>query len=117
MKKRTVGLSFLIVICELAIYTRTTSLSSDESFYYQLAARYSARVSFMLLVGILCWTGIKGLKFIYEKESRRKLFVTLLLVLALNHLIHFYFLAMNFNAKSLELREFKTCPEQWLILS
>ncbi|WP_151997458.1 MULTISPECIES: hypothetical protein [unclassified Imperialibacter] len=110
MMKKTIGLSLLVVLCEYAIYVWSGDVSPEPGIYFQLAARYSARVSFLLFAGILCWTGIRGLKHIYAEEQRRQLFVSLLFLLALNHLIHFYFLAMNFETRGMELREFKNLP-------
>lgn len=107
MMKKTIGFSLLVVLCEYAIYVWSGGISSEPGICFQLAARYSARVSFLLFAGILCWTGIKGLKHIYTEEQRRQWFVTMIFLLTLNHLIHFYFLAMHFDVKGMELREFK----------
>ncbi len=110
MLKRLIIPGFIIILCEWAIFQWAKGESPYIDFQFQLAARYSARVSFLLFVGILCWTGIKGVKHIYLNEKNRILFVSLLFLLALNHLIHFYFLSMNFEVRGMDLREFKNLP-------
>jgi hypothetical protein len=110
MIKRAVGFSILIAAAEAVVYTWACTVSPNDTMYFTLAARYSARISFLIFASLLCWMGISGLKTIYANENKRQLFVCILFSLALNHLIHFYFLAMNFEANGLELIVFKNLP-------
>lgn len=104
------GLLLLVIVCaaEALVFTQAAQNPHDEIF--QLAARYSARVSLLLVIAILLWTGTRGLRHIYGTDQRREWFVALVGGLSLNHLIHFYFLAMNFQARGLYLLEIKNLP-------
>ena len=92
----------LISTIELLVFVFSKSITSNAAVYWQLAARYSARITFYILCIILFWTGIKGLKNIYANEKTRILLINLFALLAINHLIHFYFIYKNFEINNYE---------------
>ena len=103
MTKKQIFFLLPVLIWELAILLIANLLSPTEDLVFQLAARYSARTSFYIIVVILLWTGFSGLKRIYSEESSRKNFLILILGLFINHLIHFVYLALNYHANELSL--------------
>ena len=104
MKRNVLAIS-LIVILEILIFYWSMSIGHSENYYFQLAARFSARVSFFILVSLLAWMGFTGLKKIYATEWTRKNYVTLILMLMVNHLIHFGFLWMNYQVNDISMME------------
>ena len=103
MKSKFVISIVTIALLEVLIYVYSNQISGDETILWQLSARYSARTSFVLISSILLWTGWKGLRHIYSIENNRKNFLLLIALLTINHLIHFGFLYMNFQANGMEL--------------
>ncbi|HEX4850206.1 MAG TPA: hypothetical protein VFV08_05325 [Puia sp.] len=80
---------------ELTVLCIAATLTSNRAMFWQYAARYSARVSFMILVGLLFYTGIHGILAISRDENKRKIFGTLIYFFVTNHIIHWIFLATN----------------------
>ena len=101
MSKRLLIFISAILVSETGIFLWATYFSS--ALAYQLAARYSARLSFFIFSGILLWSGLRGLRSIYSGETSKRLLVDLLLVFSVNHVIHFFFLAMNFRVSGQSL--------------
>lgn len=98
-----IGTIILVALLELAVFYWSAYFAPSSELGFQLASRYSARVSFVIFSFVLLFTGILGLKKIYSRESYRKVFMTLIGAFAVNHLIHFYFLAMNHWVQGLDL--------------
>lgn len=92
-----------VIIGEIGVFFLASQLSEIDTVQYQLAARYSARISFAIIVLMLAWTGLAGLKRIYSKETSRELLMLSLLTFAVNHLIHFIFIVLNFRANGWSL--------------
>jgi hypothetical protein len=103
MTKKIVLMLAAVIVCEIIILLLSMRISDLATIKYQLAARYSARTSFIIISGILLLIGIKGLKQIYDHENLRQLFMMLLLAFAINHLIHFIFIVLNYNANNMQL--------------
>jgi len=107
---RALALSCLVVLVEICIYLLSDQFIENTFDVYQISARYSARVSYLLFIGILLWTGVSGLRQIYSSENKRQWFVALIFALFFNHLIHFYFLANNLRLKGIALFHFGNTP-------
>lgn len=99
-----------LIIWEVLIYFFAVQASSADTLKYQLAARYSARTSFVFLLMILTWTGYQGLVTIYSKDNLRKLFLLMIIALTANHILHFIFIVLNYNANDLNLLDLKNLP-------
>lgn len=103
MKKKTFLFFLIITILEVANYYWSGYFAPSEELGFQLAARYSARFSFVIFCIILTFTGLLGLNKIYSSHSYRRIFIALIGGFALNHLIHFYFLTMNHIVQGIDL--------------
>jgi hypothetical protein len=105
--KKGIALILLIVLWEIGILWWSYQMSSDVKVKYLLAARYSARTSFFMVSGILLWIGFSGLRTIYARENLRKMFILMLLLFAVNHLIHFIYLAINLIVNDFSILKIK----------
>ncbi|MFY0598243.1 MAG: hypothetical protein JXR03_01140 [Cyclobacteriaceae bacterium] len=92
-----------IIVWEVAIYYWSVYVAPAEDLIFQLAARYSARTSFFLFSSVLVFTGLFGLLRIFSSRRKRFVFLTLSLVFAVNHLIHFFYLVMNHISQDISL--------------
>jgi len=110
MTRKTVLCLIIVALWEGAVYIFSADASDFGMLKYQLAARYSARTSFVIFCALLLGTGIYGLKGIYGTEDRRRFFVLFILMLAFNHFIHFIFIVLNYRAQALTLLEGKNFP-------
>lgn len=86
-------ISLLIIVVEAVIYLLCGYLA-DSPFSWQLMARYSARVSFGIFFVLQIVIAKKGLKCVWQEDFSQWHF--LLFAFALNHLIHFFFIAAHF---------------------
>jgi len=93
----------LIVLIELVIYFWTNSITTEKTEFYLLTSRYSARISFAMIIYFLFWTGSEGLPKIFGNPRLLRNFKILAMMLMLNHLIHFYLLSMNYWVNDLSL--------------
>ncbi len=98
MFRKIAVLLMLIILWETGIYFWV--LNNTPEALYQLSARYSARTSFVLITIILLWIGATGLRKIYRSAFKRLHLITLILLLAVNHLIHFGFLYANLQPEN-----------------
>lgn len=104
MSKKSIVVAFIVlVIWEFAMYQLALGISNVETIKYQLAARYSARTSFVIIAALLLWIGISGLKRIYSDDRRRSIFLLTVSAFAINHLLHFIFIVLNYQANGLSL--------------
>ncbi len=103
-----------VIIClEVLIYlwsAWTASLKKDNYFaishqlIFEKCARNSGRVSAILNLVIVLMIGIFGLKRIYFEKVNFDIFFNLVTILAINHLIHFFYISQNFKRKSLKIK-------------
>ena len=75
----------------------------DVDLVFGECARNSGRTSAALNLAILLMIGYFGLKKIYKEDDKKNVFRILITLFAVNHLIHFYFVAQNFKSQLLEL--------------
>ncbi|MFY0625054.1 MAG: hypothetical protein JXR07_02085 [Reichenbachiella sp.] len=108
MQKRLISYGFIVVLLEVVIYFFSVSMSDQDAVKYSLASRYSARVTLVLLEGLLLWTAISGLKSIFSTQKGQKTFVLLLSLILLNHLIHLVFLVTNHWVNDYQLFTLRT---------
>lgn len=104
----------LIIFClEVLIYVwsaLTATLKKDNYFaisnelIFEKCARNSGRVSALLNLVISIMLGYFGLKQIYFEEANFDIFFNLATILAINHLIHFFYISRNFKRKSLKIK-------------
>ena len=101
-----------IVGLEIAIYLwavwtsklDTSNLFAIEpEFVFNKCARNSGRVSSALILIILLMVGYFGLKSIYIDNSKKNSFRILITLFAINHLIHFFYVFMNFKSHTMLL--------------
>jgi hypothetical protein len=95
MKNKLMLFSGVVMVLEIAIFFWVDYISTADYLVYQLAARYSGRLSFMIFAGMMLFTGIVGLKQIFKTERLKSFFIILLSLFSVNHVLHFYFLAMS----------------------
>ncbi|MFK7935462.1 MAG: hypothetical protein AB8G22_18245, partial [Saprospiraceae bacterium] len=95
-QSNTKWLFALVIISEILIYFLCLQELSQEVSPYQLMARYSARVSFVIFVVLYGWIAWVGLKRIFQATKSRDLLVAFLLAFAVNHIIHLGFLSYNY---------------------
>ncbi|MEQ8470891.1 MAG: hypothetical protein RIC35_06875 [Marinoscillum sp.] len=103
MKKKWAILILMLVFFEVLVYILAVEASPDHTLVFQLAARYSARISLFIYVGLLSWLAYKGLVNIYDNSHLRNTFKLSFSGLVINHIIHFYFLFTNFQVHGLDL--------------
>jgi len=109
MKKTSYFLpALVIVIIELIIYFWTKNKTTVDPEFYLLTSRYSARVSFAMIIYALYWVASDGLYKIFSSPKALKNFKILVAMLMLNHLIHFYFLFMNYSVTAQSLIRVKS---------
>src|SRR4051794_18027485 len=101
-RKATINVIALL-IWEVGIYFLSFKESDLVENTFQLAARYSARTSFIIFACMLTWVGWQGLRDIYKAESSRQTFVLFMLGFAWNHLLHFIYLCLNYQVSNLQL--------------
>lgn len=94
-----------ICVVEFIVYLYAAQITHILDLRYQLAARFSARISFLMFSGLVVWIGIEGLREISIYKYSRRLLVYWMMAIGVNHLIHFYYLAMNYHLKELSLLE------------
>ncbi|RJE70679.1 hypothetical protein [Reichenbachiella sp. MSK19-1] len=92
-----------VVVGEMVLFWGVGQFFADKAIQYQLTARYSARVSLGLFSGLYLWVGLEGWKTIYASNQKQTVAWTVWLVLAVNHAVHFYFLAMTHHLLGWEL--------------
>jgi hypothetical protein len=85
----------LAVVVELLVLGMAAILSNHSAMFWEYAARYSARVSFVILAGLLLYTAIHGFLTISNNENKRKTLRALIYLFFVNHIIHFIYLATN----------------------
>jgi hypothetical protein len=93
--------TFAIIALEALIIIWFT-FTVDESLFFEKCARNSGRVSAGINLALLLFIGKFGLKNIYESSKREALHI-LIVIYAINHLIHGYFIYQNFTHKSYDL--------------
>ena len=107
------NLYILILALELIIYVWavwTASLKNDNYFaisnkqIFEKCARNSGRVSAILNVIILVYVGYWGLEPIYRSRIQFDTFLTIVNILTINHLIHFFYISRNFKRQSLKIK-------------
>ncbi len=93
-----------IVALEIYIYLYANQLANYEpSLTFQLAARYSARLSFLLYLIATAYTMSFGLRTIFDKPNWKGLFGTFVIGFGINHLIHFGYLFTYHSLSGLEV--------------
>ncbi|WP_109831508.1 hypothetical protein [Reichenbachiella versicolor] len=102
IKKLVITTASLFVI-EIIVYLYAAQITDILDMRFQLSARYSARISFLMFTGLALWIGIEGMKEISRYQNSRKLLSLWVAAIGINHLIHFYFLVMNHHLKDIAL--------------
>ncbi|BDD11185.1 hypothetical protein FUAX_36170 [Fulvitalea axinellae] len=82
-----------VLILEALVLFYSINFGENENQMYLYASRYSARLSVVMMIVILAYTGRFGLKNIFRTRIRRGFLTNIVMALVINHLIHFYFLA------------------------
>ncbi|MFT7085906.1 MAG: hypothetical protein ACJAV5_001628 [Vicingaceae bacterium] len=101
--KYRLPLSVIAIVALEALIVIWFTFTIDESLFFEKCARNSGRVSAGINLALLLFIGKFGLKNIYE-SSKRETFHILVVMYAVNHLIHGYFIYQNFSYKSYELK-------------
>ncbi|MCR9254055.1 MAG: hypothetical protein NXI20_26830 [bacterium] len=105
-------ITFLAILAlEIYIYLYANQLANYEpSLTFQLAARYSARLSFLLYFVAITFTMFFGLRTIFDKPNWKGLFGTFVLGFAINHLIHFGYLYTYHSLSGFEVFSTNNLP-------
>lgn len=93
----------LVIAGEGAVLYHSLEATDLPTVQYQLAARYSARISFVTVLVILSAIAVFGLRKLYAHESWRRLLVYLFVIFAVNHALHFAFIVMNYKINERQL--------------
>jgi hypothetical protein len=91
------------VAAEIMVLGFAAIIPNDKSMFWQYAARYSARVSFLIFALVLLYTAIYGLLAINKDERKRKIFRALIYFFWANHIIHLVYLSANQAARNIAL--------------
>lgn len=89
----------LIISLNVLIYWRAANTIEDIDQVFAECARNSGRTSAAINLVILFILGYFGLKTIYNEKDKKKIFRILISTFAINHLIHFFFVAQNFKSQ------------------
>ena len=93
----------LNLVIEAMIYFYTLDITDDPEIIYSLRARYSARLSFIILCTLGTWIASLGLNNIFANAKKRELLMAGIAAFSVNHLIHYYFLFQNFEVSGLDI--------------
>ena len=96
-------MSIIAIVALEALIVLWFTFTIDESLFFEKCARNSGRVSAGINLTLLLFIGRFGLKKIYHESSKREAFHILVVMYAVNHLIHGYFIYQNFTNKSYDL--------------
>jgi hypothetical protein len=88
------------LVAELMVLGISAIIANDTAMFWEYAARYSARVSFMIIAGLLLYTAMHGFLTINNNESKRKTLRALIYLFCINHIIHFIHLAANQSVRN-----------------
>lgn len=103
LSKKNLPLSIgLVIVIELIIYLWAV-LTTEPEFVFDKCARNSGRASTALILIILLGIGYFGLYNIYRETKKKEIFQVLILLFSINHFIHLFYVALNFNHHSLQL--------------
>jgi hypothetical protein len=91
---------FVALGTELIVLGVAAIIANDTEMFWEYAARYSARISFVILAGLLLYMAIQGLSSINDNESKKKILMVLIYFFWTNHIIHFIYLAANQGARN-----------------
>ncbi len=98
-------LVFIIVLINILIYFRANSFEPLDRLFAE-CARNSGRVSAGINLIILWILGYFGLKSIFSDKNQKELLLKLMIMFAVNHLIHFFFVTQNFEIHTMQLDVF-----------
>jgi len=98
------------VVAELMVLGITAFIANDPAMFWQYAARYSARVSFLIIAGLLLYTTIHGLFSICNDENKRKVLIGVIYFFCTNHIIHLIFLVVNQTLRNKVLVKPRNAP-------
>ncbi len=101
--KQILGGISLIIGLEVLVFNWSGRVAELETIHYSLAARWSARISLVMLFYLSVWVSISGLKKIFQNEKHRDEFIMMVSLVAFNHLIHFAFLYINHEVNGFNL--------------
>ncbi len=104
LSKKKLPLSIgIILLIELCIFLWALSTTEPE-FVLDKCARNSGRASSALILIILIGIGHYGLIKGYQDNKKKEIFQVLILLFSINHFIHLFFVIINFNHHSLDLK-------------
>ncbi|MCV9388932.1 hypothetical protein [Reichenbachiella ulvae] len=98
----------IILVLEAAIYGLSGLATDDWGIQFQLAARYSARVSLLIFIALFAWVAREGLKSLFQSEQKRSIINAGVFAFAFNHLLHLLFLIITHYLLGWELFTLKT---------
>jgi hypothetical protein len=93
----------ILFILNILIYWRASLTIEPARLIFAECARNSGRTSAALNLILLLMLGYVGLKTIFNSKSIKKIFLTVVILFAVNHLIHFFFVLQNLDIKGIEL--------------
>lgn len=100
LKKHSLPLLLLLTFClNVLIYFRAMMTIEPAYMVFAECARNSGRTSAALNLAILFMLGHIGLKTIYKDDFQKKILLSLVVLFAFNHLIHFFFVVQNFKIR------------------
>jgi len=84
-------------------YFQNVQATFNSDVFYSLTARYSARISFAILIGLSLWIISKSLLTIVANPNKKDWLIGGVAAFSVNHLIHFYFLFKNFEVNGMDV--------------
>lgn len=107
LTKNKIPLLIAFICClEVVIYLWAV-WTTEAEFVFNKCARNSGRASSALILIILLMVGYYGLKRIYLDDKKKDSFRVLITLFAVNHLIHFFYVFMNFKSHAMALNIFE----------
>ena len=92
MIKKIYAVIIFCFLLELVVFLFSGSQSEELQLKWQLAARYSARVSFLILFGVQIIIGLRSYVSSLNKNELLRIFV---FAFCFNHILHLIFLMYN----------------------
>lgn len=93
----------LVLFLNVLIYFRAAATIVPTDWVFGECARNSGRTSALINLILLFMLGHYGLKAIFRNNRKLEAFRVLLILFAVNHLIHFFFVSQNFRVQFMDL--------------
>lgn len=103
LTKKRIPLLVVCICCLEALIYLWAVWTTDPEFIFAKCARNAGRASSAIILIVLIMVGYYGLKKIYQDDTKKESFRILITLFAVNHLIHLFYVFMNFKSQAIIL--------------